>query len=66
LIRGREGKKYILQKMIAVEACGISNNALLMAMPSPQHLQAAARLLFFMMLPQWLIFLLRSFALKPH
>lgn len=26
--------------MIAVEACGISSNALLMALPSQQHVQA--------------------------
>lgn len=33
-------KTYILQKMIAVEACGISSNALLMALPSPRRVQA--------------------------
>lgn len=44
-------KKNILQKMIAVEACGISSNALLMVLPSPQHIQATAQLLLFMMLP---------------
>lgn len=43
-------KKYISQKMIAVEACGISNNALLMGLPSPQRIQATAQLLLFMML----------------
>lgn len=36
--------------MIAVEAFGISSNALLMALPSPRHVQATAQLLLFMML----------------